>query len=506
MPVKPTDIKSLSNLHGTFRQSIDNLFNLFNSDSGSIMDRYNETTKDIQQILSRAEQEKRQVRAMGANWSFTKVAYNNDWILSTTRLNMMKRILPEELLDASSFQLDHFLFCQCGCAIQEISKSLKPLGRALSTSGASNGQTIAGASGTGTHGAALNFGAVQDFIVGLHIIVGPQRHVYLEPASRPIVSQVFLEKIQAELIRDDSLFAAALVAFGSFGFIHGMMLETEPLYLLNAFRLRLPFDSVRDLLRTLDFSSVDFLPFSTERPFHFQFLINPYDLASGIYMTVMYKRNYRTGYSPPVEDRTKAGPGEDAPAFLGRLTGQLPVVTPLVVNKIVHSAYEPYQDVWGTLNEIFSNTDLQGRILSTAIGIPAEHVNTVSNMLLELNKSAGPFVGVFAFRYVKKSKASLAFTKFDTTCVVELDSVEFGNTRQFYESAWQELEQRGIPHSFHWGKINNLDPEKIKTIYGTNRDEWVLARNKLLSPSMREIFSSETLYNLGLDEQPLLPV
>src|SRR5438309_5917693 len=188
MPVTPTNIKSLSNLHGTFHQSIDNLFNLFNSDSGSIMDRYNATTKDIEQFLSRAEQEKKQVRAMGANWSFTKVAYNNDWMLSTGRLNMMKRILPEELMDASNFPSDHFLFCQCGCAIQEISKALKPLGRALSTSGASNGQTIAGASGTGTHGAAVDFGAIQDFIVGLHIIVGPQRHVYLEPASRPLVS------------------------------------------------------------------------------------------------------------------------------------------------------------------------------------------------------------------------------------------------------------------------------------------------------------------------------
>src|SRR5690242_3184847 len=85
MPLQPTDIKSLSNLHGTFRQSIDNLFNLFNSDTGSIIDRYNATTKDIQQFLARAEQEQRKVRAMGANWSFTRVAYTSDWILSTTR-------------------------------------------------------------------------------------------------------------------------------------------------------------------------------------------------------------------------------------------------------------------------------------------------------------------------------------------------------------------------------------------------------------------------------------
>ncbi len=110
----------------------------------------------------------------------------------------------------------------------------------MRTCGASNGQTIVGAFSTGTHGSAIDAGSTPDFVVGLHIVTGPHTHIWLERATHPVVADAFVEKLNTNLVRNDDLFNAALVSFGSFGFIHGVMIETEEIYLLECYRQRIP--------------------------------------------------------------------------------------------------------------------------------------------------------------------------------------------------------------------------------------------------------------------------
>jgi hypothetical protein len=52
-------------------------------------------------------------------------------------------------------------------------------------------------------------------------------------------------------------------------------------------------------------------------------------------------------------------------------------------------------------------------LLSTAIGLPLDRVLEVNDMLIEMNENHGPLSGIFSYRYVKGSAATLAFTKFD---------------------------------------------------------------------------------------------
>ncbi|MDQ6608256.1 MAG: FAD-binding protein, partial [Bacteroidota bacterium] len=228
--IQATNLKSLSTVHENFVEPIENLFNIWNGDNPDIIGGYNETTKCIQQFLGDALAKNKTVRVLGGNWSWTKVGFAKDWIVSTTRLNRMKRLMPAEIDSSQTpFVTDNFFFAQCGCSVKELSRVLESLGRSLQTSGASNGQTIAGLISNCTHGSAIDFGATPEFVVGLHIVVSPGKHVYLERASRPVVTDIFIQKIGAELIRDDILFNAALVSFGCFGFIHGVMIETAPL-------------------------------------------------------------------------------------------------------------------------------------------------------------------------------------------------------------------------------------------------------------------------------------
>ena len=150
-------------------------------------------------------------------------------------------------------------FVECGMSVLDVNEKLEQDSnpkRSLKASGASNGQSIAGCTSTGTHGSAFKVGAVHDTIVGLHIVVSPDRHVWLEKKSNPVASDDFINWLGAEAIKDDELFNAAVVSFGSFGFIHGILLETEPIFLLEQFRAGniVYNDALRFAMNNLEFS------------------------------------------------------------------------------------------------------------------------------------------------------------------------------------------------------------------------------------------------------------
>lgn len=500
--IRPTNNTTWTNRHENFVQPINNLFDVINGNSNSAFTNYNDATVAIQQFLGRAINENKTVRALGGGWSFTKVVANDGWILDTKNMNILFPVKKQESVspdfDGVPSQL---LFVQCGNSIKELNKWLKNNNRSLKTSGASNGQTIVGCFSTGTHGSAMDFGSVQDYVVGLHIILGPDKHVWLERKSRPIVSDTFLQRfnITEPPIRDDDMFNAAIVSFGSFGFIHGVMIDTDDIYLLECYRKKIPLDDAfKNIMQTLDFTNADFAPNGNERPFHFQAVVDQYNIADGAYATIMYKRPF-TAYDPPVVDVDKAGPGDDLPAVVGIITDLFPAITHLLVSNLVKSSYALYDGVRGTSGEIFTNNNIRGQVLSTAMGIPLDRVLEVNDMLIEINDSI-KFTGIFSYRYVKKSPATLAFTKFAPTCILELDGVKSNDTSDFYNAVWDELDARDISYTFHWGKVNNLDAAKVEKMYGTSKTKWVEQRNKLMSPASMRVFNNKLLNDWGLDE------
>ncbi len=57
--------------------------------------------------------------------------------------------------------------------INVVNRELSAKGLALQTSGASDGQTFAGAIATGTHGADMKVGALHDTVLAVHLVVSP---------------------------------------------------------------------------------------------------------------------------------------------------------------------------------------------------------------------------------------------------------------------------------------------------------------------------------------------
>ncbi len=101
---------------------------------------------------------------------------------------------------------------------------------------------------------------------------------------------------------------------------------------------------------------------------------------------------------------------------------------------------------------------------------------------------------------MKRSPAKLAFTRFDYTCVVELDGAFSNATYSFYTAAWKKLEEANIPFTFHWGKVNELNIDRLTNMYGDNVQTWIAARNKLLDAETRQVFTNATLKTWGLDQ------
>ncbi|MBW8682949.1 FAD-binding protein [Chitinophaga rhizophila] len=491
---------SWSNEHGTFSQRVKDLYDLANETTGSALEIYNDTTLGIQQIIREAISSGTPLRALGGSWSFTPIAATQGIILNTRPLNIRFPVSAASVSPRYKGHHKYLCLAQCGNRIWELNKYFNDRGQSLSSSGASNGQTIAGAIATGTHGAALDFGALQENVVALHIITGPDSQLWLERASYPVMDDTFPDRLGADLMRDDEVFDAALVGIGAMGFIHGVMIEAVDDFLLESYQRRVPYDEtlVRQLT-TLDFSDVR-LPYPGERPFHMQMLINPYDMANGVYATTMYKRPFRNDYTPPGPNGAGIGPGDDAPCFIGKLAGMIPGIVPVMVTKVLGESLHIHERQFGRLGEIFSNTTLRGKVASAAVGIPLSAVPVVVQALMEVNASAGPFVGLFAFRFVKSSKAVMAFTRYaPVTCVMELDGVLSPETQHFYDAVWTKLDQLQIPFTFHWGKMCSIHPERLRHMYGDSLDRFLIARSKIIDPATAAIFSNDVMKTWGID-------
>lgn len=483
---------------------------------------YRDTTKNFQWLIQYAIDNDIQLRAMGNGWSFSEVAICEGGLVDTKALrlsfNLKNSFVAPEYLAQGKSAGDLF-FVECGMSVLDVNEKLEGSNpkRSLKASGASNGQTIAGCTSTGTHGSAFNVGAVHDSIVGLHVVVGADRHVWIEKKSNPVASDDFINWLGAELVRDDDMFNAAVVSFGSFGFIHGILLETEPVFLLEQYRAGdIEYnDALKPAMNEVDFSGIiDLLPAppsgSGKELYHFEILVNPQmfepgNAAKGVFFKTMYKIPYREDYTPVGRDDKGFTYGDDLLGVVQTVLDSLgpglsSLLVPGLVNKLFPLAFKSTEVMTGTLGETFSNTKFRGKAGSAAIGIHTSNASRVVEEIVKINKE-NPFPGALALRYVKGTQALLGFTHFDKTCILELDGVDSQLSRNFFKKVWERLEELDIPYTLHWGKINfNLNPQLLQKMYGDNIEKWKACRNSLLNEDARKVFTNNFMRQCGLDD------
>src|ERR1700687_2858575 len=454
----------------------------------------------LRAIVREAETNHKRVRALGGAWALSEAAVSDEYLVNTKALNHCQIGLAQELCAAACpAPREQLVFAQCGVSVIELSQFLEPRGHSLRTSGASNGQTLCGAVSTGTHGSANQVGSMQDCIHGLHIVAEHGDHYWLQRQSRPAVTPQFAAILGATLKEDDDLFNAAVVSFGSFGLIHALLLEVEPIYLLESYTNRYDYADIGTAMGTLDVSGLD-LPDGNALPFHFEIVVNPYATGSGdrgAYVRALYKRPH-SPQQPLPPPPMHAGLGEDVITLLGNVTDILPdVITAALTKELVRQISNDQLKVVppqiGTHGQTFGGTELRGRVLSCEIGVPLARTPEAVDITIQL-ANAHSFAGVVALRYVKPSDATLAFTRHGPyTCTIELPGTYSERTKDFYAALWQALATAGIPQTFHWGQMLPDNEAQLRTAYGAGIDAWLAARRGFLSASGRRTFSNRML-------------
>jgi hypothetical protein len=500
--------------HLAFEQAMEGEY-VFAVDRGGKppLETYNSATTELQGIIRACVQQGRSLRAHGSLWSLSTVAVTDGRLIDNTALRLAFEVPADAADPAYPGDAARLRFIECGNSVAALNDYLFSGGLSIKGCGSNNGQTIAGAISTGTHGGAYKFGAMQEMVVGLHLVTGPDRHVYLERQSAPVMQPAFAEGIGADFMRDDALFNAALVSLGAFGVLHGIMIETRELFLLNAARFRHPYDdTLKQAISTCDPTLIP-LPaeasgFPRNKPYHFEIFFNPNEdtpPAEAI-VHIMYESPYDPDhYSPPVWNAGEAGLGASGLDVMGTLVGRIPsplnkLAVPLLNSQVGQEFAAYFKQA--IIRDLFRGEKTLGKTLACGIGMPVARAVEAMEIAFEAYRDADIVLPlILSHRFVKGTQALLGFTRFSTTAVMEMDAVNTPRTLAFFNEVWNRLDAAGIPFTLHWGKYNAfLTPERVRNCYGDAAvDQWLASRKTLLEDAaVRQIFINDFMKAVGL--------
>lgn len=457
-------------------------------------------------------------RAVGSRWSFSNVGEPGQLIVDPANLNAIFEVNPDWLeTDYRIRRASHTpVLVQGGTHIARLNRRLAERGLALRTSGAGDGHRIAGCLATGTHGSALSVGAVHDTVLAFHLLTAPDQSILLQPRKAACGDEVvqWLRKETGwfvEKVNDDELFSAAQVNLGSLGFVHAVVVETEPLYSLEGLVLNRPFGDL-DVWNTLsDLDTRRLHPEIAEHPFHFEVLFNPYPVQGrpGAFVTCYWKRSagLATLDSPMPVAPSMASDHMCLIADLSNaIDGPLSALAVrLLVAEQLEKRFKPGMRAPALPGMVFGPTGLPpGYGASTEVVVDQARVRRVLELLYEILSVEGArgnhLLGAVAVRFVPRGDALLGMNLNRLNAYIELPSIRNPEVLNIYRLWWDALERDGISFTCHWGQLHGLNPERVERYFGDRVPRWRAARDRILfTDEGKRVFSSKILSDAGLD-------
>jgi hypothetical protein len=469
-------------------------------------------------VVAHAIRERKTLRIAGSRWSLSNVIEPGPIVVDSAYLNAILRVRPEWLtadyLQARSSKGFVPIFAQGGTTIHDLNRALGELGLALRTSGASDGQRIAGAIATGTHGSAIDFGAVHDAVLAVHLVVAGDRALFVMPRSNPAMTAEVGDWLAAETgvptetVRDDEVFAAVQVSLGSLGVLHGVVIEAEPLYGLR--RQVIPFDfrdaRLRQAVETLD--TLPLHPHRPKRPFHFEVVVSPYPPAGGgAFVVLLWKE---PALPPPIAPPPKDPDlSVDLFNFIGGLAGLIGPeggwMIETLVNTLLGQRYLARDDPPRFPGEVFGPTSLPpGNGTSTEIAVAHQDslaaLSAIYGAIAAEAAEGRHHLGVFGVRFVPRGTgALLGMNQSRMTTHIEMGAIQSAEAMSIFNRCWQALDRARIPFTCHWGQQGGHTPARVRRYFGANAPRWRAVRKAMLTAAARKVFASRMLTSAGLD-------
>jgi FAD-linked oxidoreductase len=171
---------------------------------------------ELVDIVRRAGDEGRRVKAVGTGHSFTAAACTDGHLLDLTGYGEVLRVE----------RLSGLVTVQAGIRLSAFNEVLARNGLAMPNLGDITYQSIAGAVSTATHGTGVKFRNLSSAVVGARIIAGDGTVIDCSPEKEP------------------DLFSAARVGVGALGLLSEVTIQAVPAFNLHALEVPMHIDEV----------------------------------------------------------------------------------------------------------------------------------------------------------------------------------------------------------------------------------------------------------------------
>lgn len=495
------------NAHITFRTKVHNLVDIDNVDETGKTPKgfalFRNAARWMNELVLEARAAGKELRAIGSGWALSDINVTRGYLLNTKPLNSRFDVTDKYFEAAVPAGLRRrIIVAQCGNQIAELNDSLEltpPSGLPLSlqAAGIGHGQTIAGAVSGNTHGSQVNFGSMPDFVTGIHLVTGAGAPLWIERASRPVLNAKFAEAIGAELVRDDALFNAALVSFGTFGIVAALAIETAERYHLQFGPIvDRGWDAMKARLDTFD-------PASPPDLYHYEFIFDPYSKRT---MDASARKvPWAPGFRTPkprwiLRNENGIAPGAD----VARLLAAAPAPSSLK-SKFSYDQYREIallNNVRGTPGQIYTSSIyyLEG-YTEAAFGVSIKDASRMMEVCRQVIL-AMDLPAISQVRFVAPSKATLGFTLHaPRTTVFEFGLINGPRFPEFEERMDVAMRAAGIRYTMHWSKNSGISAEKVRRMYGEDRvASWIAARRRVFGNdrALMKVFENDALRRAGL--------
>lgn len=474
-----------------------------------------ESLQQLVAILADAHHLRQRVRAIGSGHSFSDITYSTDAVLID--MSLLKRVsmldngeegivgitkpLPTEIKashqpapeaplrgsggdETTTNRSRKLARVQAGITIRDLNIELDNRGLALPNMGAYDGQTVAGAMSTGTHGSGITFGPMTSSVRAI-VLAGTDGRLYqIEPASvqvgkgplsDPNTFPRSIDGLPVVLKQNDNWFRTALVSMGCVGVIYSYVIEVTEAFNIHELRSATKWDEVRKQLLPELWAPVAPAVAGAD---HFELVLNPYTRWSHN-SCVRVERNRVTTNTKPSgarKDWLSTLLGQFGMHSIPRLLGLLnrfPAINPVAINRAIATLVEsgPYVDKSFSVFNLGPANSIKA--MAIELHCDASQCVPIIDKLLDVFRDEAKrheyyMTGPLGIRFVGASDAFLAPETGRMTCAIELDmlvGIETG-AKLARDIKERMCTDRADSPRVHWGlDIDLITEDDIRSWY-----------------------------------------
>ncbi|MEM1195999.1 MAG: FAD-binding protein [Pseudomonadota bacterium] len=487
------------------------------------------------------------VAITGSAWSQADL-FASPAVRVDTAMDKAVWAIPEDAL-APDFagDADRYVVATGGAKLYDIMRFLDARGLSLRTAGSHNGQSIAGAIATGTHGSVLGEAGLERHVRGILFIGGSGARHWIADPDCPVLSEAFIQGFATPA--DPALFHDAVIHLGGLGYCAAVLLEGVPRFGLSWKKTIAPLaPSWWDAVARADYKSAAAPLIGEETPAFYELTFDPNSGLDADVMQTVYWRD------PLPEPDLASGPPDPS-----GLPPQAPARDALDLVTDAINSFSQSMVASRSAKDEDDEDDRDGGFLSFArrlrlldiaqltfddfrkdaaqrplsnqpeslvaltgdwqprevFGIRIDTFNAALSVpVAELRRALeiGTTIAadwrkhfVFTVRFAKRSRARLSFLRFEDTAIINIDGLTragiagwISHSDEFSRAFTKALEKAGVPFSMHWGKDIESDADKIAADFGEAAARYKAARAQLVPEGLREKLCPPMLQRWGL--------